>query len=676
MKSGKRFMPLALFVAFIVSLPAALPIFSDAGALRFYNPSNAEEERTWARQGGQVGLELADPDLSGVIKRVNIPGGTPDDCDACAQAEVVTLNDQRAFYLENVPVVDRNDDGFVNEQDVSVFKTDGSELTVDRARVDGRVDLLAPYTGTVYVRYWGAIMRDTGDTVSVKSRADPTGFTTTLRETRPTSGVFRLVIDTGSQRSRANSSPPRLKVGKNDVITLTYRDADPSSTISRTLNVETTPPVFSNISPPRGHSQRADPEVEFDVTDARSGVADEDSVWVIFAVDRDDDGIIEEAREYRVNGAPRGHVDAIDRGFRVRMGLPRSFDAGSDATIYWWALAMDAAGNLGILNRPRPDDNTYHLCSPSDFPRGKLSGTDVTASGQIGGCMPRAARIDNTGPTIKRAITGRWWDTSKSGGDKTEYDPTKAKDTSVLVIFSEDLDSSTVQNTDFSVDGETPLKAEVFDGRKDYVFLTVPPLAAGATPTVEMVGDARDLAGNYYGAGCTPIQTPTPEPTPDSLDFLIIVLREAASLGVLSDELADTLSDWFIVNMIAPNDGRNRRAGKGTPIRRPAPGHGHRGSARSGGHRGSLRRDGGCTVGLVHREHDSSGYGRNAGPGTKATVFVIIRLDGPLNLKWIQAVHAEFYKVPRVPGDYNETIDSGCRGESSRPSPETATFGV
>ena len=79
-----------------------------------------------------------------------------------------------------------------------------------------------------------------------------------------------------------------------------------------------------------------------------------------------------------------------------------------------------------------------------------------------------------------------------------------------------------------------------------------------------MVGDVRDLAGNYYGAGgAEPTPTPTPEstpeptptPTPVSLDFLILVLREAKDLGGLSDTLADLISDGFIIDLIAPVTG-------------------------------------------------------------------------------------------------------------------------
>ncbi len=62
--------------------------------------------------------------------------------------------------------------------------------------------------------------------------------------------------------------------------------------------------------------------------------------------------------------------------------------------------------------------------------------------------------------------------------------------------------------------------------------------------------------------GCTleasePSMSPisAPEPSPDSLDVLIAVLREAGSVGVLSDETADLLSDLFIEYLITPETG-------------------------------------------------------------------------------------------------------------------------
>ncbi len=54
-----------------------------------------------------------------------------------------------------------------------------------------------------------------------------------------------------------------------------------------------------------------------------------------------------------------------------------------------------------------------------------------------------------------------------------------------------------------------------------------------------------------------PSMSPTVTPTPDSVDFLIEVLREAESLGVLSDELADLLSELLIEYLIAPETGES-----------------------------------------------------------------------------------------------------------------------
>ena len=54
-----------------------------------------------------------------------------------------------------------------------------------------------------------------------------------------------------------------------------------------------------------------------------------------------------------------------------------------------------------------------------------------------------------------------------------------------------------------------------------------------------------------------PSMSPTVTPTPDSVDFLIEVLREAESLGVLPDELADLLSELLIEYLIAPETGES-----------------------------------------------------------------------------------------------------------------------
>ena len=107
-----------------------------------------------------------------------------------------------------------------------------------------------------------------------------------LEEAGSSSGVFRLVVDTSERQSDPTATPPNLKVDKDDVITLKYRDEDPPGAVSGRLYVETAPPVLSNVGPPSGSANSASPEVSFDVTDDDSGVGYND-IWVIFAIDED-----------------------------------------------------------------------------------------------------------------------------------------------------------------------------------------------------------------------------------------------------------------------------------------------------------------------------------------------------------------------------------------------------
>ena len=571
MKGDKRIIPLALLGIFLVSLAVVSPALSTSGAARFFNPSSPDDDQQWVRQGGQVGLEVADSDLDIAVKLVNTPNQIHADCDECVDAEFITLNARKTFYLSAIPILDSGVetnnvitgqlDNFINSHDILLVDEDGVRITqpqVDTLGIDGRVELFSEYTGSFYAVYWGWNIGDTDDAARVKSQSDPAGFTVKLLETRSNSGTFRLVIDTHAHHTDAESSPPTLRVAKDDVITLTYEDEDPSRSVSTRLKVESTPPSFANLSPRHDSANRTDPIVEFDVADSGSGIADENDIWVIFAVDTNSNGIIDANGEYefQVDVAPKGDVDEVNGVFSASQGLPSEVDVDSNATIYWWALARDLAGNLAILDRQPRIDGKDNPCFASEFPRGELAGTDVNIDHNVASCQPYATRIDNTGPMVESITTGRWWDASKDGDDKTEYDSTKAKNSSILVTFSEDLDSSTVQKSDFRVDGEVPLKAEVFSGRLDYVFLTVPPMAADAQPEVEAHGGILDLAGNHLGAGGTDdngdSQTPDPAPSKDSYELLVAVLREAELIETLSDELADLFSGLFIEYLIVP----------------------------------------------------------------------------------------------------------------------------
>ena len=479
-----------------MSLLLITPAFSaTSGEARFYDVNDTSDPQEWARQGGQVALEVKDGDLNVTSKM----GGD--------SAESHMLNNVQTFFLMNVPVADRNDDGFVNARDVTVVDADDNNLAVNRASDDGRIDLQAPHDGTVRVSYWGATKDDTGDTVTVKSQADPTGISVTLMETKATSGVFRLVIDTSADASNADSNPPSLKVGKDDQITLTYKDADPSRTTSKLLKVESTAPVFSELSPANAAAGRANPEVEFNVTDGGSGVGDDedDDIVVIFGIDNDGDGTVDIEEEYAVND--RGSLNEIDGGFHARQRLPSSSAAADDSTVYWWARALDAAGNEAVTDRKSTlkvdDEDVKDPCTVSAFPRGSLVGVDVGISTSIGGCQPYSIKIDNTEPAISEVRTGAFWDTAnKDDSDKTNTSASSAKANMVLVTFNESLDASSVSASDFEVNDQEPTNAEVFSGAKANVFLTLgSDLDPNARPKVELVGRVEDLAGNRRSSG-------------------------------------------------------------------------------------------------------------------------------------------------------------------------------
>jgi hypothetical protein len=444
-------------------------------------------------QGGQVALEVEDDDLDEVTKLG--AGHGP--------AEMHTLSGQTRLNLRNVPVADRTGDGFINRLDVTVVDARNRNLTINDARIDGQVDLVSPHNGPVSVSYWGNSNDDTGDTVTVKSQADPTGIAVTLEETKATSGVFRLVINTTADASNADSTPPSLKVGKDDQITLTYKDADPKRTTSKLLKVESTAPVFSELSPANAAAGRANPEVEFNVTDGGSGIGDDqdDDILVIFGIDNDGDGTIDIEEEYAAND--RGSLNEVDGGFHARQRLPSSSAAADDSTVYWWARALDAAGNEAVTDRKATlkDDNDKDVkdpCTVSAFPRGNLGGVDVNISTSIGGCQPYSIKVDNTEPAISVVRTGAFWDTSnKDDDDKTNMDASKAKADMVLVMFNESLDASSVSASDFEVNDQEPTSAEVFSGAKSNVFLTLgSDLDPNARPKVELVGRVEDLAGN------------------------------------------------------------------------------------------------------------------------------------------------------------------------------------
>ena len=507
MKSKRRFIPLVFLGAIIMSLLLILPVFAANGEVRFYDHTDPDDEQEWARQGGMVYLEVKDSDLD-------------EDLEVTDEPQTVPAG-QGWFRVDNRPIVDGPDsDVFLTEEDVLVKDaSDGSTLTVDRVSSDGRIDLLdSTFSGDVLVSYKGSVVNNTIDKdgnelVTVRSRQEPNGIKVTLTETNSGSGVFRAAIETTSGNSDDMANPPMLKVAKSDTITLRYNEDDPDRTVTETLRVETTAPAFSEITPAHGSSGRADPDVGFRVTDGVSGIDDDDDVSVIYVVVNEDGDVVE--NDGILVTTETGGADPITDGFLARERLSTTLD---DATLYWWGMATDRAGNVGVSDRKAKikdadDEDVSDSCNAHDFADNKNSlanvdygAADIDATESLFGCQPYSVKIDDTKPTIVGGVdgtrTGAFWDTDSDDDDKTNEDPAKAKANMILVKFSESIDAESVSASDFEVDDNTPSSAQVFSGNKKNVFLTLSSdLNPHAKPKVEVVGTIEDLAGNRQTSG-------------------------------------------------------------------------------------------------------------------------------------------------------------------------------
>ncbi len=467
-------------------------------------------------------------------------------CPTCAAAEEVagttfSSTGQNVFTLASVPMIDQgggtnadpamsyatrftttNADTGKNNNDIVLLTSAGgtvSGTTVQAAQESGLLNLAITATSTFYAVYWGSEANDTGTAVKVVSQADPTGITVTLNETGATTGIFRLNV-LATTTSDATASPPQLKVAANDVVTLKYTDASPAATISSTVTIETTDPVFSNLLPAEATAGTLTrPEVSGEITDVDSGIT-KTSIQVLFAIDDDGDGVID-AETATGDHHQAVTVDSTDRtaitgGYSIIQRLPAGMAPETNATIYWWLKATDVALNVGISDRQPTISGAANACDDVAFVAAwdaSLIGDNVATSTPVSGCQPYSVKVDFTKPDMTGAVTGPWWDTSKTSTDKTETTVSKAKSTFVRADFAENLDGTTIDATDFEVDDVTPIAATWYSGNKDAVFLEVAAMASNLRPKVELVGEIKDVAGNPQDSDSVALSTDGISPT-------------------------------------------------------------------------------------------------------------------------------------------------------------------
>ncbi len=170
-----------------------------------------------------------------------------------------------------------------------------------------------------------------------------------------------------------------------------------------------------------------------------------------------------------VSGISGGGVRsfAIPGGFRTEATL-LGFPATGEVVVRWNVEAHDNAGNIAFSDQdPQTTSRRDHFFTVDTVP-------------------PSFASPNG-------AITGQFWD-RHSGVIRT--DPTQADDTSVRVLFNDDLDGSTVKPEHFSVDGSPPIATNWLAESPSDVFLTVPPMLSNARPRIEVVGPITDKSGN------------------------------------------------------------------------------------------------------------------------------------------------------------------------------------
>ncbi len=485
-------------------------------------------------------------DTDGVIWKVRSTAHEKinvDDCPTCAVAPAIPYTvDGPRTDVTNAPVVDSgvgnrtlnfhevrfsgSKDSKVTRFDAEIIVNDqGSTSTNTVITVDNNEERVTATTDpgdTAYLVYWGSAIDHSKD-VDVRSSADTDGVSVVLTETGKGTGAFRGVVklvddaDTsadGMTTYQGDTSPPMLKVNPAGTVTLRYKDGD--GRITKTIDVESTPPVLSNFSPAHNSASEDDrPEVTADVTDSDSGIKDT-QIFVVFALLDDNNKVDDETTgdashiAISVSAEDAGRVRNITSGFRIEQRMPDELETGqTESTIAWWVVAIDEAGNKAVSDQNTDSDN---VCVPDDFPVDGAS-VDADALRALGDvtddnfgslCQPFIVMHDEKDPVLEKAVVGAFWDTDSAEDDKTSDlsvdSSASSQTTSVMLVFDEAVDSSTVSADDFKVGGSAPLAANHYAAAPSRVFLDVPAQDPDARPDVELVGLVADIAGNTAAA--------------------------------------------------------------------------------------------------------------------------------------------------------------------------------
>ncbi len=497
MKSKARFLPFVLALALLTSVF----VLSSASAAT----GSVSLSESYTTLGGSLDITVSDPDLDEGVSQVN-------EGPYMIDAGAIAANDPVRFRTEKGQILNADDKLGVDYLDVVLtlmyqrFETTTGEYideTPPQAMTDAWNALTSegddgarhPFTlenpqgGAFILRSSTDVMVPEGGikftvtytahdiqmhSVNVRSTQDPNGISVELTETGLSTGVF-----TGSfgvlAAAESDDANDMVAAIDGSLITVTYDDGGTSRI--DTATVETTAPSIALIAPADGTAtQVLTPRLIAEVTDADSGI--------------DKDSIMFDVGE----GATTSVVTTVPIAGGHRAEVQLSGVSQGETTVEWSVSVSDVAGN----------SNTSDASS---------------------------IRIDTIPPSLASATTGNHLD----GDGNAVADPAKADPTSIEVVFNEALDSESVQASDFRVNGVAPAD---LTSKGASVYLAVGAMAADAKPSVELVGDISDVAGNIRAGsgqvtaadGIAPTLTVTADPPYSKGEVTIDIQTDEALL--------------------------------------------------------------------------------------------------------------------------------------------------
>ena len=297
----------------------------------------------------------------------------------------------------------------------------------------------------------------------------------------------------------------RLAAAPGAFLTVTYQDGG-GTTRTANANIETTKPTITVRSDQHDVSTRVrSARLIAEITDSDSGVdTGNNNVNIVFAPTASDLAFV--GGSVAGPGVTVSAVTtvSIPQGVRAEASL-LNVPPGETA-IEWFVYARDNAGNVAVSDQ-NPTDGPEVLDDPATTANEREAEGANTVEPD-----PYKIRIDTVAPTLgtvlidydgsgdadPRTVTGAITGNYLDDENNIVEDATKGRNTSIRVIFNEDLNAGTVGPSDFRVNGVAPVSAST-KGRN--VFLTVPTFASDARPSVRVAGNISDIAGNIRPGG-------------------------------------------------------------------------------------------------------------------------------------------------------------------------------